>query len=261
MRGFADLAGRTAIVTGASSGIGAAIAEYFGRAQMRVALAARRAALLEEAAGRVRSAGGEALVVPADVRDPVALTRLADLTRETWGRIDVLVANAGIGGGSVLRLSDEEIVELFEVNLLGVIRSARAVLPAMLAQGDGHIIAIASLAGKVMVPATSYGITKAGVLAFCDSLRRAVAASGVRVSAVTPGWVATPMSERVRPRRVVVPDVVAAAVVRLLQHPKPEVIVPGFYRIALGLTRYLPFLVDALLPYFVRRAARDQRGR
>lgn len=261
MGGFADLTGRVAIVTGASSGIGAAIAERFGRERMRVALAARRIALLEEVAGRVHAAGGEVLAVPTDVRDLQAITQLADRTRAAWGRIDVLVANAGISGGSVLRSSDDEIVDLFATNLLGVIRSARAVLPAMLAQGDGHIVVIASLAGKVMVPATVYGITKAGVLAFCDSLRRAVAASGLRVTAVLPAWVATPMAERARPRRVIPPGVVADAVVRLLHRPQAEVVVPAFYRWGLALNRLFPFLADAALPLVVRRAERDSRRR
>jgi len=108
------LASRVAIVTGASSGIGAAIAERFGRERMRVTLAARRADLLERAAERTRAAGGEALVVPTDVRDPAAVDRMAAVTKEAWGRIDVLVANAGVGGKSLLKMSDEALAELVE---------------------------------------------------------------------------------------------------------------------------------------------------
>ncbi|HEV8340150.1 MAG TPA: SDR family NAD(P)-dependent oxidoreductase [bacterium] len=253
MRGWERLTGRIAIVTGASSGIGAAVAERLGRERMRVTLAARRRELLEQVASRVRAAGGEPLVMPTDVRDPAAIERMAAATTAAWGRIDLLVANAGIAGGSVLRLSDEAVSEIVSVNLLGVVRCARAVLPAMVAQREGHVIAVSSVAGRVMAPGSIYGVTKAAVLAFAQALRRAVAADGIAVSAVLPGWIDTPMVQRVRPRWIAPPAVVGEAVVALLRRPRREVIVPGWYTIPLALGRWLPGLVDVFFAYQQRR--------
>lgn len=254
MSGWDQLGSRVAIVTGASSGIGAAVAERLGRERMRVVLAARRADLLEQVAARVRAAGGEALVTPTDVRDPAAIERMAAAATAAWGRIDLLVANAGIGGGSVLRLSDEAVAEVVAVNLLGVVRCARAVLPPMAARGEGHIIAISSVAGRVMAPGSIYGVTKAAVLAFCQALRRAVAADGIVVSAVLPGWIDTPLlRQRVRPRWIAPPSVVGDAVVRLLRHPRAEVVIPGWYRLPLALGRWLPSVADAFFAYQQRR--------
>jgi len=261
MSGWKTLASRVAIVTGASSGIGAAIAERFGRERMRVTLAARRADLLERAAERTRAAGGEALVVPTDVRDPAAVDRMAAVTKEAWGRIDVLVANAGVGGKSLLKMSDEALAELVETNLLGVMRCARAVVPVMLERRDGHIITNASVAGRVIAPGSVYAATKAGVLAFTEALRRAYADSGIRVSAVLPGWIDTPIVQGVPPRRMAPPGVVADAVVRLLHRPRPEIVVPGWYRIPIWLDHWVPLLTDLLAPRVVRRVERRAERR
>ena len=254
MRGWNRLASRVAIVTGASSGIGAAVAERLGRERMRVLLAARRADLLEQVASRVHAAGGEALVQPTDVRDPAAIGHMAAAATAAWGRIDLLVANAGVGGGSVLRLSDEAVAEIVQVNLLGVVHSARAVLPAMQARGEGHIIAVSSVAGRIMAPGSIYGVTKAAVLAFCHALRRAVAANGIAVSALLPGWIDTPMvRQRVRPRWIAPPSVVGDAVIGLLRRPQREVVIPEWYRIPLALGRWLPSVTDAFFAYQQRR--------
>ena len=261
MTGWKTLVSRVAIVTGASSGIGAAIAERFGRERIRVTLAARRADRLVQVAERVRAAGGEAMVVPTDVRDPAAVEHMAAVTTEVWGRIDILVANAGVGGKSLLKMSDEALAELVEINLLGVMRCARAVVPAMLEQRDGHIITTASFAGKVIAPGSVYGATKAGVLAFAEALRRAYADSGIRVSAVLPGWIDTPMLQTVRPRRTAPPGGVADAVVRLLHRPRREVVVPGWYRIPIWLDRWFPLVTDLLAPRVVRRAERQAEHR
>ncbi len=259
--GWKILVSRVAIVTGASSGIGAAIAERLGRERMRVTLAARRAELLEQVATRVRTAGGEALVVPTDVRDPAAVDRMAAVTKEAWGRIDVLVANAGVGGRALLKMPDAALAELVEVNLLGVMRCARAVLPVMLEQRDGHIIATASVAGKVIAPGSVYATTKAGVLAFTKALRRAYAESGIRASALLPGWVDTPLLQTIRPRRMIPAGVVADSVARLLRRPRAEVIIPEWYRLPIWLDRWFSPLTDLLAPRVVRRMERQAERR
>ncbi len=257
MAGWKDLAGRVAIVTGASSGIGAAVAVRFGREGMCVSLAARRRERLQDVALRVARAGGMALVVPTDVRDPAAVEHLVAATQDAWGRIDVLVANAGIGGGSLLKMPDAALAELVEINLLGVIRCARAVLPIMLRQGGGHIIATASVAGRVIAPGSVYGATKAGVLAFSDALRRAYSGSGVFVSALLPGWVETELLQSFRPPVMVSPEVVADAAVRLLRRPRRELVIPGWYRIPIWVAHWFPQVVDFLAPRVVRRLERE----
>ncbi|MDQ7849486.1 MAG: SDR family NAD(P)-dependent oxidoreductase [Armatimonadota bacterium] len=257
MGGWKDLAGRVAIVTGASSGIGAAVAVRFGRERMRVSLAARRLERLQDVAKRVTEAGGMALVVPTDVRDPAAVEHLVAVTQDTWGRIDVLVANAGVGGGPLLKMPDAVLRELVEVNLLGVIRCARAVLPVMLRQGEGHIITTASVAGRVIAPGSVYGATKAGVLAFSDALRRAYSGSGVTVSALLPGWVETELLQSFRPPVMLSASVVADAAVRLLRRPRRELVIPGWYRFPIWVARWFPQVVDLLAPRVMRRLERN----
>ncbi len=264
MKGWDDLTSKVAIVTGASSGIGASIAERFGRARMRVALAARRVDLLEQVATQVRAVGGETLVVPADMRDPTAIAAVVKSTQATWGRIDVLVANAGMGRpGSLTELSEDAIREVVDVNLLGLIFCARAVLPVMRSQGRGAIIAIASVAGEVTAPtAALYGATKAGMLAFCEGLGRSVASEGIAVSAVLPGFIDTSM-RATRPVgwRGASPAVVAEAVVSLLHHPRREVVVPAWYRIPIGLNRWAPAVLDWVFAWYRARTSRQPKVR
>lgn len=266
MRGWDQLASKVAIVTGASSGIGASIAERFGRARMRVALTARRADLLEQVAAQVRAGGGETLVVPADMRDPTAIASVVKSTQATWGRIDVLVANAGVGRqGSVTEISEDALREIVDVNLLGLIFCARAVLPVMRTQQRGAIIAIASVAGEVTGPtAAIYGATKAGMLAFCEGLGRSVASEGIAVSAILPGFIDTSM-RATRPVssswRGAPPTVVAEAVISLLHHPRREVVVPAWYRIPIGLNRWAPAVLDWVFAWYRARTSRQPKVR
>ena len=242
-----DLAGRVAIVTGASSGIGEATAVAFGRAGRGGALGARRAYLGAQVAELVRAAGGEALVLPTDIRDPAAIEAMVAATLAAWGRVDVLVANAGLSrGGPLEKLSEAALLEQIEVNLLGVIRSFRAVLPAMLARGSGHVIAISSVAGEIGAPTNViYSATKAAVTLLCEGLRREVAGRGVAVTAVLPGFIATPMTERHRlPIRMPPASLVGQVCVKVLRRPRRQVVVPGWYRLLIGLNHWLPGLID-----------------
>lgn len=252
-------AGSVAVITGASSGIGAAIAVRFARAGMRVALAARRRDLLVQVADQVRAAGGEALVLPTDMSEAGAIDRMVADTIQAWGRIDVLVANAGIGqGGPLHKLSDEALVRQIDVNVLGVIRSARAVLPVMFEQGRGHIIPIASVAGEVSGPGAGiYSATKAAVLRFSEGLRRELGPRGITVSTVLPGFIETEMTRgNGLPFKMAQPAIVADAVYRLLARPRRRVVVPGWYRLAIGLNRWFPGLVDQVVISVERRSAK-----
>ncbi len=150
---MADLTGRVAIVTGASSGIGEATARLMARAGMRVALCARRKDRLERLAAEIRSAVGQASVHPLDVTDATGLRWMVDEVLGQWGRIDVLVNNAGRGLAATFeQTTAEEFRALLELNVLAVFTATQAVLPVMRRQGKGHIINVSSMVGRRGVP-------------------------------------------------------------------------------------------------------------
>jgi NADP-dependent 3-hydroxy acid dehydrogenase YdfG len=178
------LANRVAVVTGASSGIGAAVAEALASAGMRVVLAARRKPQLEEVCARIRAAGGTAVPVVADMRVEAEVEGLIDAAVERFGALDALVNNAAVGfPRSVAEGRTEEWREMVETNLFGVFVACRAALRPMLAQGRGDLLFLTSVAGHQAWPYLAvYGACKAGVEAFARSLRAEVAPRGVRVS-------------------------------------------------------------------------------
>ena len=245
---------RVILITGASSGIGAATAREFARHGARVALAARRAERLHTLAAEL---GPNAYVLPADVTQHADRERIVTATLERFGRIDVLFNNAGAGRvGWLETLSAEEVEKQIQLNLLAVIELTRLALPHMLAQRSGHIINHASMAGHVGVPTYSvYCATKAAVLAFSESLRREVGPFGVRVSVLAPGTVAeTEFGEAAgvqRRTRLTMPRFlqptagdVARAVVGLVRQPQRELIVPWPMRVAAWFNRAFPTLTD-----------------
>lgn len=244
-----DRGDRVAIVTGASSGIGRAVALRLAKEGMGVSLWARRRDLLEEVAAAVRAQGGDALVCPLDIRDPQAIAVAVAETVRVLGRIDVLVANAGIGGGGDLgRIADGRLVRTVEVNLLGVARSMQAVLPEMRRQGEGRIVAIASVAAELtQVASADYAMTKAGVVALADAARGELKGTGIHVGAVLPGFIDTPLTHGRVAMRMPGPEVVAQAVVRMLRRPRGRIVVPGWYRPLIFLHRAAPRWTDRLI--------------
>ena len=161
--GQQELAGEVTIVTGASAGIGAATARELARRGARVVLAARRVDDLEAQARSIADSGGAAVAVPADISDSGQVARIVALTCETFGRVDVLVNNAGIGWTKLLvHSAPDEIRQLVDINLTGAILMTRAVLPGMLERDHGAIINVSSVCGRVAVEplysATKYGI-------------------------------------------------------------------------------------------------------
>ena len=192
-----DWKGRVVLVTGASSGIGRALALELGRRGARLALTARREAELLGVAEEVGRAGGEALALPCDVRDPEAMRLAAERVHEKWGRIDVLVANAGMSTTTAgTRLDAGEASNVISINVLGVVNSVAAVLPDMLRRGSGHLVAISSLASYRGLPKSgAYSASKAAVSTFFESLRVDLSKSGVDVTVIHPGFIRTPMTE------------------------------------------------------------------
>lgn len=187
------LDGQVALVSGASSGIGAATARALAEQGAAVAVAARRTDRLGNLADEIRGAGGRALVVELDVSDLESCRRAVAITREELGRLDVLVNNAGIGTlGPVLGADPEDWRRTVEINLLGVMFLTSAAIEGLVEQGAGHVVAVSSVGGRVAHAGNAvYGATKFGVNAFCEGLRQEVTGRGVRVTMVEPGLVAT----------------------------------------------------------------------
>jgi NADP-dependent 3-hydroxy acid dehydrogenase YdfG len=226
-----QLRGAVAVVTGASAGIGEATAFALANRGAKVVLAARRVERLEEIARTIESAGGRALAVGCDVGDPDRLAALPAVVGEAFGPCDILVNNAGVpGGGDFAELGFEQIERIVRVNVLGVMFGTRAFLPGMLKRRHGHIVNIASLAGRFAIPgAAVYTASKHAVVAFSESLNYDTEPLGVRVTSVNPGLVATEgFSQGTMPPRIVMqPERVADAIVRVVREDiAPELSVP-----------------------------------
>ena len=192
------------VITGGLKGIGAASAVAFGRTGARMVLAARSLAGGEELVERVREAGGDAVLESVDVRDAAAQERLAGRALDEWGRIDFLLANAGIADQSRVAEGDpDRWRDVVETNLLGVVYSCRAVVPAMLEQRSGHILIMSSVSGRESyVGEPIYIATKWGQVGFAHALRLELLEPGIRVTIVEPGLVDTPLTRdnpKVRP--------------------------------------------------------------
>jgi short-subunit dehydrogenase len=229
-----ELRGAVAVVTGASSGIGRATAEALAKEGATVVLSARRENVLTEIAAGIEGRGGRAAVMACDVSDAAQVEGLAKRVVEQFGRCDVLVNNAGVpGGGTFAELSIDDVERIVGVNYLGVLYGIKAFVPMMLAAGRGHIVNVASLAGRFAVPgAAVYTSTKHAVVALSEALHFELSPLGVRVTAVNPGTVATEgfphrdMAER-GSRMLLKPERVAEVIVRVIRTGKaPEVSVP-----------------------------------
>lgn len=232
-----ELRGGAALVTGASRGLGQRIARELAGHGMDLALAARSADALEELAEELERRDVRAVALPADLTRRAEIERLATEAESAVGGIDVLVNNAGVlRPFPYHRRAMDEIELAVRVNLLAPMLLARLLLPGMLERGRGHVLNMASLAGKNGPPyEEAYGATKAGLIGFTQSLRKEYHGTGVSASAICPGYVtgAGMYADAVEetgiraPGRVgrASPDDVARAVVRAIRQDRPEVIV------------------------------------
>jgi len=196
-----ELAGKVAWVTGAGRGTGLAVAEGLAAEGAAVILQARSTGDVEEAAEKIRANGGRAVAVASSVTDPDAAEAVVSTALEEFGRLDVLVNNAGIS--PVMRrseeLSDEEWSSVLRTNLDGVFYSSRAASRVMLAQGAGSVINISSVHGSVGYPRlAAYSATKGAVEVLTKTLALEWAGRGVRVNAVAPGYLETQMTAGIR---------------------------------------------------------------
>ncbi|WP_018215349.1 3-oxoacyl-ACP reductase FabG [Salinispora vitiensis] len=193
---------RVALITGGTSGIGLAVAETLARRGLRIFICARTPAAVEETVGKLRADGHQAAGVDADVRRQSDVERLVGAAVARYGHVDVLVNNAGrSGGGVTANIEDELWTDVIETNLNSVFRVTREVLRSgqLLERGWGRIISIASTGGKQgVVLGAPYSASKHGVIGFTKALGLELAKTGVTVNAVCPGYVETPMAQRVR---------------------------------------------------------------
>ena len=219
------LDGKVAVVTGASKGIGKAIASAFAGAGAKVVLAARTHETLEQVAADLRESGAEALAVPTDVTDVDAAQRLIERTLDVYQHVDILVNNAGVGYfGPVVDFAPDDWDAVLNSNLKAVYLCAKYALPPMLAQGSGQIINVLSIAAKVAFEASAaYCAAKAGALALTKVLASEVRQQNIRVTAVLPGSVHTPFWDDVPEHpdfeQMLKPEHIADTVVSICQQP------------------------------------------
>ncbi|TFD92209.1 SDR family oxidoreductase [Jeotgalibacillus sp. R-1-5s-1] len=197
-----SLKGKKVWITGASGGLGQAIAEVCARRGASLVLIARSEEKLKKTASRCMTIGaGQAAVYPFDLRKTSEVPDFVNHVLEAEGSVDVLVNNAGFGLFETLEKTDEDVIKgMFDVNVLSLILMSRGVLPAMERQGSGHIVNIASQAGKIATPkSTIYAATKHAVLGFSNSLRMETADRGILVTTVNPGPIDTNFFDSAEP--------------------------------------------------------------
>lgn len=219
---------QTAVITGASSGIGRALAKALASQGVRVGVTARRGELLDELAGEVRAAGGVIETAVCDIADRTATLEAIRGLEAKLGPVDLLVANAGRSHHTgAAEMNVPEVETTLRVNFLGVVYSIEAVLPGMIARGRGHVVGISSLAAFKGLPgAAAYCASKSAVNAYLEALRIELRTKGVAVTAVCPGFVNTPMVVNNPPNMPLLmePDEAARRILRALRRR------PGVYR-------------------------------
>jgi NADP-dependent 3-hydroxy acid dehydrogenase YdfG len=253
------LGGAVVAITGASAGIGWASALAFARAGSRLALSARRVERLETLAAEIRALGSEALVMAADVAIAADVQRFVGAAVARFGRLDVMVNNAGSGvRGRVEETPVEDYRRLMEVNYLGTVHGCQAALPVMRAQGRGVIINVSSIVGhRALAGGAAYAATKAAQVSLTESLRVELRGTGIAACSVHPVTTVTEFADvaaqasagrkggPVGPRQSA--DAVARAIVACARRPRPEVYPYRLSRAVVWLNALAPGLVDWLV--------------
>ncbi|MCK4376223.1 MAG: SDR family oxidoreductase [Candidatus Brocadiae bacterium] len=188
---------RVALITGGGTGIGAATAEELAGIGLKIVVVGRRPRPLERVVALIEGRGGQAMGLPADVANYEAIEEVVNRTVECYGRIDLLVANAGVHEVSSIDTGDPaRWSQLIQINVMGVLNAVRAVLPLMYRQGAGHVVVVSSVSGRVTyVGETAYVSSKHAITAFADCLRQEASPKGVRVTVLEPGLVDTPLAD------------------------------------------------------------------
>jgi 3-oxoacyl-[acyl-carrier protein] reductase len=203
-----DLTGKGALVTGASGGIGAAVAKALHAQGANVAISGTRKEKLDALA---KELGDRVHVLPCDLRDRAAVVKLAEEAEKAVGQVDILVNNAGITHDNLfMRMKDEEWDDVINVNLNSVFVLTRGILRGMMRRRYGRIVNIASISGVFGNPGqANYAASKAGLVGMTKSLAREVASRGITANAIAPGFISTPMTDALTPKQV---EMIAAAI-------------------------------------------------
>jgi len=259
-----SLAGRVAAITGASSGIGLAVATQLAREGVAVVMGARRADRLDAAVEAIRAAGGRAEAIVMDVMSEADVARMAARAQEVFGGLDLMICNAGFGYYGTVEDTPPEIMRrMMDVNFMGTFYGARVALPIFRTRGRGHLIIMSSIVGRRGIALMSgYSATKAAQVAFAESLRTEYAGTATHVSVVFP--VSTETEFRFAMERDYGHSVsglgptqsvaeVARAVVECARRPRPEVYPHGPSRFLAILNAVAPAFTDRLVTRYSRR--------
>jgi len=259
-----DLSGRTAVITGASSGIGLACAEQLAQAGVAVVLGARRADRLSAAAERIRTAGGRAETMVMDVTREEEVAALVERATTMFGGLQIMICNAGFGYyGTVEDTPPDTMHRMMDVNFMGTYYGARAALPIFRAQGHGHLVVMSSIVGQRGIGQMSgYSATKAAQVGFAESLRAELAGSDIHVSVVYPVSTETEFRHAMErdyghsvsglgPKQSM--DHVARSVVECVRRPRPEVYPHRASKALAVLNAIAPGLTDRFVRRFGRR--------
>jgi 3-oxoacyl-[acyl-carrier protein] reductase len=200
----ADLSGQVALVTGASQGLGQAIAVELARNGARIACVARSVEKLERTVSLIKEVGGDGAAFPCDVKNGEAVTALVDRIAEEWGKIDILVNNAGVTRDTLLpRMSDAEWDDVIDTNLRGVFLFTRATVRHMMSKRYGRIINMSSISGIIgNAGQSNYSASKAGLIGFTRTVSRELAKRKITVNAVAPGFIESEMTAKLGPEIV-----------------------------------------------------------
>jgi NADP-dependent 3-hydroxy acid dehydrogenase YdfG len=251
-------AGKVILITGASSGIGRATAILTGKTASPVIIAARRSNRLTEVAHEIESAGGKALAIQTDVGDELQVAAMVDKALQQFGRIDVLVNNAGIGlYATVDETTPEQMQKLWRVNYMGTFYAIKHVLPVMRKQQSGQIIVVASMSGRRGAKFKSaYCATKFAQIGFLESLRMELKDTNIKCTLIFPGGTQTEFFEVIEnPGQrdvklygsVQTAEQVAAEILNAIENPRSEVITQRLGRLQLLLNALSPNLADWLV--------------
>jgi short-subunit dehydrogenase len=265
--------GQVALITGASSGIGAALAREFARQGADVALAARRLDRLQALAREIEGLGRRAVVVPCDVARDGSVEQAAETVRHAFGRIDVVVANAGFGVvGRLDRLTLDDYRRQFETNVFGVLRTIYATL-ADVKTAKGRFVIVGSVSGHLATPGGSpYAMSKFAVRALAMALGLELRREGVSVTLVSPGFVATEIHQvdnhgvhhpETRHRQAwlqMSAERAARLIVRAAAARRREVVITGHGKALVALQRHAPWVITGALTRFGIRSRREAGG-
>jgi short-subunit dehydrogenase len=253
----------TVFITGASSGIGAALAREWGRRGAKIVLAARRLERLNAVVEDVRALGGSAVAVECDVTRDGDPGRAVERAGEEWGGLNTVVANAGFGvSGTFEELTLDDYRRQFETNVIGLIRTVKAALPEIL-RSQGRIALVGSVAGYFATPAASaYGMSKFAVRALAQSLRHELRGRGVSVTHIAPGFIESEFRLKDRegqmragaresvPAWLLVPSHVAARqIVRAIERRRREAVISAHGKLMVFLARHAPWLIELMIAH------------